>query len=518
MSLPYPSLRQGLIGAWCPSLGDSGLVLQDRSPWKRNAVLPTSLVTAYGGRICLRPTGTSAVQTSFNVLGLADFTVSAWAWADSYSGYARIVDSNYLTNFWIGQGRSSGTFGGGIQQTSVPYGVFATGRFNTWLCIVMTRQGSAQTVRVFDGTTVSTATGTTPAVFQSQPLFIASAVNGLGQWTGGIDDVRVYNRALNESECRLLSTRPGIGLRPAFPNHDDDSDLQNYPIAATTNRLYANQGGVWIPAIERANVAGAWNNGDVIPNVGGTWATASTDADAAAYLAAVEAADGQSLEPTTRAAIVDFIVGCKADGIWQSIAASCILGGARTLAGALVPLKGPAPTNFNFVSADYNRKTGLAGNGSTKYLNSNFTQTVAYQNNIHVASFTSTSPNNTLLGTVSVGAGAVHLYGGINFRCQDNAGTSWPSVYTSAGRLYGLSRSDSSGFNYSLSGAVGRPAVASNGLDSTNPIYLFAVMNFGSMALFSSSRQFFYSTGQAIDLGALGVRVEQLYKSIAAAF
>jgi hypothetical protein len=54
----------------------------------------------------------------------------------------------------------------------------------------------------------------------------------------------------------------------------------------------------------------------------------------------------------------------------HAIKAACLLCGARTLAGALVPLVGAAPTNNNFVDADYNRETGLKGNGSTKYLDS----------------------------------------------------------------------------------------------------------------------------------------------------
>jgi hypothetical protein len=76
--------------------------------------------------------------------------------------------------------------------------------------------------------------------------------------------------------------------------------------------------------------------------------TAALDSDAAAYIAAVEAADGQSLEVDVKTAINNFIVGCKADGIWTALKASCILSGARTLSGALVPLVGTAPTNFNF--------------------------------------------------------------------------------------------------------------------------------------------------------------------------
>jgi hypothetical protein len=101
------------------------------------------------------------------------------------------------------------------------------------------------------------------------------------------------------------------------------------------------------------------------------------DPDAEAYIAAVEAADlaadptAEPLETATKVAIHSFVKGCKADGIWPAIKASCILAGARTLNGALVPLAGTAPTNFNFISGDYNRKTGLVGDGSTKYLDSN---------------------------------------------------------------------------------------------------------------------------------------------------
>jgi hypothetical protein len=95
------------------------------------------------------------------------------------------------------------------------------------------------------------------------------------------------------------------------------------------------------------------------------------DVDAIAYIAAVEVADAEPLELGVKRSINAFVKGCKADGIWDAIKASCIMAGARTLAGALVPLKGTAPTNFNFVSGDYNRKTGLVGDGSTKYLDSN---------------------------------------------------------------------------------------------------------------------------------------------------
>jgi hypothetical protein len=106
----------------------------------------------------------------------------------------------------------------------------------------------------------------------------------------------------------------------------------------------------------------------------------------------VEAADGQALETATRMAINSFVKGCKADGIWPAIKASCILAGARTLTGALIPLVGSAPTNNGFIGigTDYVRKTGLVGNGSTKYLDSNRANNADPQNSNHNACWVST--------------------------------------------------------------------------------------------------------------------------------
>jgi hypothetical protein len=101
---------------------------------------------------------------------------------------------------------------------------------------------------------------------------------------------------------------------------------------------------------------------------------ATFDPDAAAYLRAVEAADGQALETPVKRAVDDFFRGTKADGTFSALKAACLLCGARTLAGALVPLVGTAPTNVadGFVEGDYTRggaTPGLKGDG-TSYLDS----------------------------------------------------------------------------------------------------------------------------------------------------
>jgi hypothetical protein len=54
-------------------------------------------------------------------------------------------------------------------------------------------------------------------------------------------------------------------------------------------------------------------------------------------------ADGAGVEVSVANAVDAFISGAKDAGVWDSIHASCVLAGARTLAGALVPLRNEGP-------------------------------------------------------------------------------------------------------------------------------------------------------------------------------
>lgn len=141
---------------------------------------------------------------------------------------------------------------------------------------------------------------------------------------------------------------------------------------------------------------------------------AATDPDALAYIAGVEAADGQTLEPAVSSALGTFIVGLKVDGWYGAITNACILCGARTLAGALIPLKGGAPTNNNFVSGDYNRKTGLLGNAATKSLQVTGVPTsLTFSQSACLTASPSMIANNTqriIAGSgISTDSGATHL-------------------------------------------------------------------------------------------------------------
>jgi len=246
------------------------------------------------------------------------------------------------------------------------------------------------------------------------------------------------------------------------------------------------------------------------------------DPDAQAYITAVETADGQALEPAVRTAINDFVVGCKADGIWAAIKASCILAGARTLNGALRPLVGAAPTNFNFVAGDYDRKTGLVGNGSTKYLDSNRTGNTDPQNNQHVSAYLTTK--DTVTGAYVGSRNSANADGSTqllsrpanvddNFIFLSQGGTFTRTGSTSRLGLVGLSRSTSASFVHRLNQSSSTETAASQTLATLN----YFVFNRSGTNLFSDARLAFYSIGESLDLALLDTRITTLINTFAAA-
>jgi len=227
-----------------------------------------------------------------------------------------------------------------------------------------------------------------------------------------------------------------------------------------------------------------------------------TDTDAQTYIAAVETADGQSLENATRVAIQNFIVGAKADGIWDAIKSSNILAGARTLNGALVPLKGTAPTNFNFVSGDYNRKTGLVGNGSTKYLDTNRNNNADPQNSSHNFVQASTIGSGKLIATLlGTAVGANGLSTSDIFNRYDN--TAFVAFTAVAGGV-GHSRNSATEFTYINNKLlVNKAANSANRQDS-------GLLVFRGGLQYSTARLAFYSIGESLDLAQLDTRVTKL--------
>jgi len=245
------------------------------------------------------------------------------------------------------------------------------------------------------------------------------------------------------------------------------------------------------------------------------------DPDARSYILAVEAADGQTLESGVKNAYNTFVKGCKSDGTWNAIKASCIMAGARTLSGALVPLKGTAPTNFNFVSGDYNRETGIVGNGSTKYLDSNRANNADLQNNHHNSIYISSVATGVIATYIGAGGGITGATGiyqsatSATFRSRVNLAQSAGAQHQAG--FVGINRSLSASFEYRRVGTNTSGTVTSQ-VPSTDDLFVFARNNGSNTAeLFTSSRMSFYSIGESLDLAKLDSRVSTLITDIAAA-
>lgn len=242
----------------------------------------------------------------------------------------------------------------------------------------------------------------------------------------------------------------------------------------------------------------------------------SSDADALAYIAAVESADGATLEDAVKIAINSFVVGCKSDGIWNAFKASCILAGARTLSGALVPLVGSAPTNFNFVSSDYNRETGLKGNGSSKRLRANRNNNADPQNSKHFGIYLTETYdviNRIYFGTVA-GTGATQLFinNSTTLRHHLNS-SSGASLLSNQIGFIGSNRANSTTLT-SRGNSQSFTSSQTSQSPSSLELHVFSNSNGANQ---SAGRISFYSIGETLNLAALDTRVSNLMSALAAA-
>jgi hypothetical protein len=264
-----------------------------------------------------------------------------------------------------------------------------------------------------------------------------------------------------------------------------------------------------------------WDSPDVFA------ATSVYDADAEDYInrvivADVAAGDSSGLETATKDAYNAFFVACKADGTWGLLDAACILMGARTLAGALVPLKGPAPTSDGpvpFVSGDYDRKTGIRG-GASKILSHNYAMPTGRENNAHASVYLSAANTVKDKLIIYLGDGAnpsILIYNPGNepdwllCGCMDRAFNNHPNRNGGSAGLKGVSRNAynfytlrSGGTNFVVNGtsvAYSSPITGGSVLaDDTNGVILW------------------YSFGQALTLSTLESKLATLASSISAAF
>ena len=229
-----------------------------------------------------------------------------------------------------------------------------------------------------------------------------------------------------------------------------------------------------------------------------------TDADALDYLSRMATTDGAGVETGVAVAVDAFFRAVKDAGIYSDLKACCILAGARTITGALVPLAGTAPTaQGGWASGDYSRTEGLTGDANALYLDTNRAGDADPQDDSHAAVFCTSLPS-TAISTAYISnvppsglTGATLLSrtsvspNNNGWRLRSSAGIG----DTSNTGLLAASRASASEFWYSNGQSV-QSTLSTSEARPTTDFFIFA--SAGGTSLQSDATIAFYSIGESL--------------------
>ena len=264
----HSSLRQGLVGAWCPSLGASGLSLIDRSGRGSHGTLVAPSDTSWsasGSGVSLAFNGSTQYATlPFSATFGSSATLSLWVRRDIATPSTNANSGFFSANLSDGGAASHYPFTDGtayfrlLRSARTSFTPLATVTRTNWHNVTVITDGTTYTV--YQAGILAHSTTAEATVSLSSPLIVAKADVQTFYCAARFDDIRLYNRALTLSEIRLLASRRGIGLTP-LPDR----------AAGLPRRFSVNVGGTWRSADSYVNVGGVWKLGQPSVNVGGTW-------------------------------------------------------------------------------------------------------------------------------------------------------------------------------------------------------------------------------------------------------
>lgn len=226
-----PPLRLGLVGLWHFDEGPLATMAMDSSGnGNHGTLMQVDPATAWvsGGRLgnalALEGLGYVQVPWSSSIASIVSgMTISAWIYRDgnvNVFGTAvsrqigTTVDQYYHLSLWVMDGKlNSNLFVTADGHEERPYSPM-TGSPNTWTHLAGTYDGT-QAILYVGGEMVATAplTGTFPA--DTTPLILGGNANGTTPvvsefFPGRIDEIALYNRALDAQEIRQLASAPAF--------------------------------------------------------------------------------------------------------------------------------------------------------------------------------------------------------------------------------------------------------------------------------------------------------------------
>jgi hypothetical protein len=146
-----------------------------------------------------------------------DFTVGVWFYttATPNGNYKRLVDFDFRNGFWLGRNANTYTWGGGIKEGSLPYGIYLPFTNGEWHYLVSIRSGSTHILYGDGITSTISNTVTSGDLSSAGKILIAREYNdNTSFFNGNIAHVQIYNRALSAQEVlqnyNASKTRFGI--------------------------------------------------------------------------------------------------------------------------------------------------------------------------------------------------------------------------------------------------------------------------------------------------------------------
>ena len=133
-----------------------------------------------------------------------DFSVLVWFRTSTSNGNtARLVDFDYINGFWLGRSGGGGNpinWGGGIKESSDPYGIFLPFTDNEWHLISSVRSSTTHFIYK-DNLIASTSNTVSGTALTSSQLFIGAVPSG-APFNGNIGQIQIYNRPLSATEIQ----------------------------------------------------------------------------------------------------------------------------------------------------------------------------------------------------------------------------------------------------------------------------------------------------------------------------
>ncbi|MEI6753955.1 MAG: LamG-like jellyroll fold domain-containing protein [Paludibacter sp.] len=130
------------------------------------------------------------------------YTKEAWIKPISTTGFKNIISGSVNHAFWLVNGQLCSGHNGGWYYVVDP----ATVPLNTWTHVAVTYDVANTTMKLYKNGVLVNTNNAVPAISGDNSMIIGTFGNNVGDFNGDIDEVKIWNRALTDSEIATDKT------------------------------------------------------------------------------------------------------------------------------------------------------------------------------------------------------------------------------------------------------------------------------------------------------------------------